>query len=307
LGHVVKITNHKSEIKNGDLLLIFTTGACTAVFWDLQNVSAALIKDVLHGMLDRGFEMRPGINVVQLHYHQNERFWQQGDQFEDATGARVVTAAPAWDGCIVAFSGPQRVELEFRFRGRDPYVLLHQPWESYQKQRITTPPAMTLLRLLLDLYGQLEAQCCAIPVAGNWLMDESWNSLLQQPYFPDLFIIPQSAMPSQVPPLFRATRLAKDRAILTTLPVKFAPGDDSIERTERELRLDQLRACKAIGEKAYDQMYDAHGSVTGLYSDAKEAFYDAIRLANELGLIEESRELQKRLEHIKAVFRSQFS
>ena len=80
-----------------------------------------------------------------------------------------------------------------------------------------------------------------------------------------------------------------------------------MDDAEREQKLNQLRACKAMGEKAYDDMYEAHGSVTGLYSDAKEAFYDAIRIANELGLSDESKELEKRLHHIKAVFRSQFS
>lgn len=76
---------------------------------------------------------------------------------------------------------------------------------------------------------------------------------------------------------------------------------------EREQKLNQLRACKAFAEKAYDEMYETHGSVTGLYSDVKEAFYDAIRVAGELGLGEEVEELEKRLQHIKAVFRSQFS
>ncbi|HXB22107.1 MAG TPA: hypothetical protein VNV88_12030 [Candidatus Solibacter sp.] len=82
---------------------------------------------------------------------------------------------------------------------------------------------------------------------------------------------------------------------------------DNIKRTERELKLDQMRACIALGEKAYDDMYESSGSTTGLYSDAKESFREAIRLANELGLTEESAALSARLEHIKAVFRSQFS
>ena len=150
---------------------------------------------------------------------------------------------------------------------------------------------------------------CAIPIADNWVRDESWNSLLQEPYFPDLFIVPEEKLPSPVPPPFRSQKLVDGKAIMTTLPVKFSPTDDPISRSERELKLDQLRACKALGEKAYDQMYDAHSSseATGLYSDAKEAFYDAIRVANELGLKEESAELEKRLHHIKAVFRSQFT
>ncbi|HEY6249175.1 MAG TPA: hypothetical protein VI685_04395, partial [Candidatus Angelobacter sp.] len=160
---------------------------------------------------------------------------------------------------------------------------------------------------LLNLSSAIGAECCAVPVASNWLMDEDWDSLLQQPYFPDLFIIPDAKLPQPLPPLFRSQPLVNGKAILTTLPVKFSPTDDSIERTTQELKLNQLRACKAIGEKAYDQMYESRGSLSGLYSDAKEAFYDAISIANELGLKQESEALQKRLAHIKAVFRSQFS
>jgi hypothetical protein len=81
--------------------------------------------------------------------------------------------------------------------------------------------------------------------------------------------------------------------------------------TEDELhqtKLDSLARCKELAEKAYDDMYEAHSpsGATGCYSDAKEAYYDAIRLARELGLTDEVEALSKRLEHIKAVFRSQF-
>lgn len=78
---------------------------------------------------------------------------------------------------------------------------------------------------------------------------------------------------------------------------------------ERQQKLDQLAACERFGEEAYDQMYEEHSSsgATGRYSDAKEAFYDAIRVAQELGLTEKVEALEKRLAHIKAVFRSQFT
>lgn len=80
------------------------------------------------------------------------------------------------------------------------------------------------------------------------------------------------------------------------------------EDIDRQAKLASLAACKAFAEKAYDDMYEAHSpsGATGRYSDAKEAYYDAIRLARELGLTDEVEALNKRLEHIKAVFRSQF-
>lgn len=291
-------------------LVISSLGGCTGVFWELGKPREQLIESAMNAMLDHGFEMRQGPNVRQRRYNREDRFWEDQDRFSDPTGAQVVTAAPSWDGCIVAFSGRERYHLEFRLGGRwNPCVLLHQRFETYHEQQQITHAAMKLLRLIYALLSALEANSCAIAVAGNWFRDESWNSLLQPPVYPDLFIIPETKLPKPLPDGFRAQKLVGGKAILTSLPVKFSPTDDSVQRSDDELKLHALRRCKALAEKAYDQMYDAHSSsdATGLYSDAKEAFYDAIRLANELGLTEESAALQKRLDHVKAVFRSQFS
>ena len=77
---------------------------------------------------------------------------------------------------------------------------------------------------------------------------------------------------------------------------------------ERQTKLASLARCKECGEKAYDDMYEVHSfsGATACYSDAKEYFYAAIKLAEELGLAGEVGALSKRLEHIKAVYRSQF-
>jgi hypothetical protein len=78
---------------------------------------------------------------------------------------------------------------------------------------------------------------------------------------------------------------------------------------ERESQLRQLEALKAEGEKNYDDLYETRSDydATVCYSGAKEAFYDAISLAFKLGLNDEANRLTERLDHIKAVFRSQFS
>jgi hypothetical protein len=78
---------------------------------------------------------------------------------------------------------------------------------------------------------------------------------------------------------------------------------------ERQQQLAQIEHLKKLGEKAYDDMYEAHSSsgATACYSDAKECYYDAIGLARRMGLEEETAALEKRLAHIKAVFRSQFA
>ena len=81
------------------------------------------------------------------------------------------------------------------------------------------------------------------------------------------------------------------------------------DEMERNAQLRQVEHLKAMGEKAYDDMYEAHSSsgATACYSDAKECYYDAIGLARRMGLEEEVEALEKRLAHIKAVFRSQFT
>jgi len=71
----------------------------------------------------------------------------------------------------------------------------------------------------------------------------------------------------------------------------------------------RLHWLVAQAEVAYSRMYGAEfgASCTGHYSDAKEFLYDAIGLAQRLGKQEEADGLTRRLAHIKAVFRGQFS
>jgi len=78
---------------------------------------------------------------------------------------------------------------------------------------------------------------------------------------------------------------------------------------KRKAGLKQLEHLKAMGERAYDDMYEAHSpsGATARYSVAKECFYDAIGLANRLGLKEEADSLNNRLTRIKALFRDQFA
>ena len=82
-----------------------------------------------------------------------------------------------------------------------------------------------------------------------------------------------------------------------------------MDEQRRKQKEAELASCERYAEKAYDAMYDAHSpsDATALYSDAKEGFYEALRVARELGLEDEVRRLEARLAHVKSVFRSQFS
>lgn len=278
----------------------------TAVMWDLESTREQLIERAMNSILDSGFVMRDGQNVARLLYNSKDRWWQWGERFIDPTGAIVATSAPLWDGCVAAFSGRQRYHLEFRLQGiHGATLMLHERTAAYAEQARSTQPAMSLMRVLLNLCGAVGAQYCAFPVAQPWLMDETWRSLLREPLYPDFFYLPEEELPP-ASAHFRRIPLTRNRAIWTSLPVKASPTEAGFERSERELSLGRLRKLKALGEKYYDQMYETRYGTSGLYSDAKEAFYDAIKLANELGLKDDAQELEKRLANIKAVVRSQF-
>jgi hypothetical protein len=280
----------------------------TAVFWDLAKPPEEFIEACLHSIMDQDFQMLDGQNLVELQYDSHDRWWKRGKPMSDPAGAHIAVAGSRWDGCVAAFSGPQRFHLEFRLKGRGgPCVLLHERDESYQEQINSTPACMRLARVVMNLYAASGAQCCAFPVADPWLMDEDWNSLLRHPYYPDFFIVPETLAVPNLPEEFRKGLLIGKRAVLTTLPIKFSPHDKVASPLERDHQISSLRKCASLGEKYYDQMYNTRLNTTGLYSDVKDTFIDAISLANKLGFNEYAAALDKRLEHIKSVFRSQFT
>ena len=161
----------------------------TAVFWGLDEPPARLVEGAINSVLDSGFLMRDGLNLVRLYYDRDERWWKWGEKMMDPTGALAVTSAPAWDGCVIAFSGRQRFHLEFRLGGRrEAVILLHEREAAYTEQSVATEPAMSLARVLMNLSAAAGARYCAFPVADPWILDEDWRSLLQPPLYPDFFM-----------------------------------------------------------------------------------------------------------------------
>jgi hypothetical protein len=278
----------------------------TAVLWGMAQPPAQFIEAAMHSILDRGFAMAEGLNVARLYCDRAQRWWKLGERTSDSTGA-LAASAGSWDGAIVAFAGDQRFQLEFRLNGRGKVaLLLHECEAAYAEQNQRVEPAMALVRVLLNLYAATGAQYCAFPVADPWLADEDWPSLLRPPYYPDFFLLPENSG-LEFPAPFRTARLQGNGSMVTVMPVKFAPHDELPKRNARDYKMDSLRKLQALGEKYYDQLYETSSGTTGIYSGAKDAFIDAISLANELELTTEARLLEKRLDHIKAVFRSQFS
>ena len=66
--------------------------------------------------------------------------------------------------------------------------------------------------------------------------------------------------------------------------------------------LERLALLEGQAEQAHSPSHAA-----ACYSDAKEALYGAITIAEELRAEDTRKRLENRLAHIKAVFRSQFT
>ena len=73
--------------------------------------------------------------------------------------------------------------------------------------------------------------------------------------------------------------------------------------------LEQIAILEQQADEAYDAIYGAHSPshAGACYSDAKEALYSAIRIAQQVRAEDAVKRLEERLAHIKAVFRSQFT
>ena len=78
---------------------------------------------------------------------------------------------------------------------------------------------------------------------------------------------------------------------------------------DQDLERKKIAHSEQLAERAYDEMYEAkgHGAAMAYFSEIKENFYDAINAANRLHDVAEAERLQRRLAHIKAVYRSQFT
>jgi hypothetical protein len=68
----------------------------------------------------------------------------------------------------------------------------------------------------------------------------------------------------------------------------------------------RLEALEAAAESAYEEMYDSSNPVR-CYSCAKDAFLEAIIYAEQSGRSKDVARLEKRLQHVKNVFRHQFA
>ncbi len=68
-----------------------------------------------------------------------------------------------------------------------------------------------------------------------------------------------------------------------------------------------LNKLKARAEEIYEEMYEASGPVAAgaYFSEVKELLFEAVNLAKKMGLEDEVRDINKRMEHIRRVYESQ--
>lgn len=82
-----------------------------------------------------------------------------------------------------------------------------------------------------------------------------------------------------------------------------------VSNTDHTIFEEWLSWLETRAGEAYDEMYEARDSTAaaGSYANAKDFLQDALALARRLKQHDRMARLQARLDHIKAVFRSQFS
>ena len=71
--------------------------------------------------------------------------------------------------------------------------------------------------------------------------------------------------------------------------------------------LTYLNRLKVRAEEIYEEMYEASGPVSAgaYFSEVKELLFEAVNLAKKMGLEDEIRDINKRLDHIRKVYESQ--
>lgn len=86
------------------------------------------------------------------------------------------------------------------------------------------------------------------------------------------------------------------------------PGGVMTPQERKRTRV-RMEKCARVGEKALDDMSEARTLAIGhaRCADAKTAFINAIEAARELGLRQEIEHLEKRLLHVKHVYRNHFA
>ncbi len=76
-------------------------------------------------------------------------------------------------------------------------------------------------------------------------------------------------------------------------------------RSPRGKALIRIARLEKRAERAYDAMYDSRRP-KDCWDDARAALAEAIQVATAAGLNDGARRLQGRLEHMRAVYQSQF-
>jgi hypothetical protein len=100
-----------------------------------------------------------------------------------------------------------------------------------------------------------------------------------------------------------------ESAPLFYLPEEKNADNSTIEAITTQSNQDddqRLKELEDIAEAEYDEMYNSMNPTVS-YSRAKEAFNDAIAFANIVGRQVDVARLEKRLQHVKDVFRNQFT
>jgi hypothetical protein len=189
------------------------------------------------------------------------------------------------NSALVAREISPLVDFEFGFNARsvawlDEFIenQIHRPDWDYGTQES-----------LIDVLGSFLGECIISCFGGHWdRLEDQWCISIgtRVVFYPF----------TKVSKRFSNGLQDSLKVFFDIIPLTF-PDDVKLEWHVRQ------------AEAAYGRLYEVWSDTerTAAYSECKESMTEAIRLARQLGLEERVVELEKKLSHYKAVFRSQMS
>lgn len=152
---------------------------------------------------------------------------------------------------------------------------------------------------LVDTLGSFLGECIIRCFGGTWRnLNEEWCICFAE----EKMVFPFSKVQKQ----FANGQNDSIKSFFELIPVLFKQNLPTPVQSEN---MEQLEFFIRQAEEAYGSIYDIPSSSgrAAAYSDCKESMAGAIQLARQLGLENKVIELEKKLEHYKAVFRNQLS
>jgi hypothetical protein len=155
---------------------------------------------------------------------------------------------------------------------------------------------------LVQVFGSFLGECITRCFGGQWFEQEGEWAVC--------FDAENMAFPfNKVRKQFQNGKEDSIFYFFETIPLVFSRALERQKSMASMKTEEKLETFIRQAEEAYDRIYEewSRSDRAAVYNECKENMAEAIRLAHDMGWKEKVAELEKRLQHIKAVFRNQMN